>query len=282
MNITEAIAAAAARLEKSGVAEHRREASSLLRFVLDKDQTFLIAHPEYVLSESEESEFNVVIERRAGREPYHYIVGTREFYGLDFEVSPGVLIPRPETEILVEDAIAFCSNIDDPSIFEIGVGSGCISISLLYNLKNANGIAVDISSSALEIAAKNARRHGVFDRLKLCESSLFDNLEGRFDLIVSNPPYIPDSDLDGLQKEVVQYEPHSALFGGADGLGIVRQIVAGAPDFLKPGGRLLIEIGFGQAEAVEKMFDTEIWSSVDFLLDFQGISRVARADLRTP
>lgn len=281
MNIAAAIKMAGERLSNAGIDEHRREASSLLAHVIGRELVFLIAHPEYELTGSEASSFNEAVGRRASREPFQYIVGHKEFYGLDFEVSSGVLIPRPETEILVEDAISIISGSVDPTFFEIGVGSGCISVSILHQAKGAHADGVDISGDALTVAAKNAIRQGVADRLTLRRADVYENLTGSFDLIVSNPPYIPNDDLASLQAEVGQFEPHAALFGGDDGLDVVRRIVRGAPEFLKPRGYLLIEIGFGQAESVKSMFDPTIWEGVEFLHDMQRIPRIAKARSRS-
>ena len=277
MNISEAIGFAAVRLRDAGIANERREASSLLAFVLGREDVFLIAHPEYELAENEAAAFEKVVSRRALREPFHYIVGRKEFYELEFEVAPGVLIPRPETEILVEAAISIISGTESPVFYEIGVGSGCISISILHNVNTAAAVGVDISDTALSITAKNADRHGVGDRLTLRQADVFDGLSGAFDLMVSNPPYIEDGDFESLQAEVGGFEPHTALLGGPDGLSIVRRIVADASSFLKPHGFLLIEIGYGQAESVKELFDVDMWESVEFLPDLQGISRIVKA-----
>ena len=279
MNISAAINSAADTLDKAGITEHRREAASLLAFVLNREPVFLIAHPEYELNIAESKVFAEAVSRRASREPFQYITGHQEFYGLDFEVGPGVLIPRPETEILVENAISILSDYEDPKFFEIGVGSGCISVSILHNVQKAFADGVDISNIALSVAKRNAATHHVEERLKLREADAFDNLTGKFDLIVSNPPYIPTGDLGSLQSEVGLFEPHSALFAGADGLDIVRRIVAGAPQFLNPKGFLLIEIGFGQSESVKELYDDSIWESINYLADQQNILRVVKARL---
>lgn len=279
-HIAAAIAAAAAKLQAAGIDDARREASSLLAFVLAKDAVFLFAHPEFTLSNDETANFAAVVERRANREPFHYIVGQKEFYGLEFLVAPGVLIPRPETELLVEDAINFLSELPQPQFLEIGVGSGCISVSILHNVPRSTAVGVDISQTALDIAAENAKRLHVAERFTLKLGDVYEDVEGKFDLIVTNPPYIPDSDLANLQTEVAGFEPHSALFGGSDGLDIVRRIVAGAPRFLKAGGQILIEIGFGQAASVKELFDAEIWGEIGFIRDLQGIERHVKAKFR--
>ena len=280
MNIFAAIDSAAIRFRDAGIANERREASSLLAFVLGREDVFMIAHPEYELSKSEAAAFENVVKRRALREPFHYIVGRKEFYGLEFEVAPGVLIPRPETEILVEAATSIMSGTESPAFYEIGVGSGCISVSILQNVNTARAVSVDISETALSVTARNADRHGVAGRLTLRKADVFEALFGAFDLIVSNPPYIEDGDLESLQTEVGGFEPHTALFGGRDGLDIIKRIVAEAPEFLKSHGFLLIEIGFGQAGSVKELFAAAVWESVEFLPDLQGISRIVKARMR--
>lgn len=282
VNIRSAIDLGAATLLAAGVAESRREAASLLAFVLGREKVFLTAHPEYELTPSENTAFNAVVGRRARREPFQYITGRQEFFGLDFAVDGNVLIPRPETEILVAEAINQIAPVDAPRFCEIGVGSGCISISILYNVIQAMAVGLDISPAAISVAGANAVRHNVADRLVLDESDVFSALSGKFDLIVSNPPYIPDADIDLLQTEVAGYEPKSALAGGIDGLVIVRRIVADAPKYLKRGGSLLIEIGFDQETRVKEMFNPEIWTAVTFLHDLQGIARTVKARAAWP
>ncbi len=280
MNISAATDSAAEILREAGVPEFRREASSLLAFVLQKDSVSLVAHPEYELTSDEAASFGAVVQRRANHEPFQYIVGRQEFYGLEFEVTPDVLIPRPETEILVESAIEILSELENPRFCEIGVGSGCISVSILHNSASASAVGVDISRAALEAAARNAVKHGAGDRLTLREADVFDGLSGTFDLIVSNPPYVPDGQLESLQAEVRQFEPRVALSGGDDGLVVIKRIIAGAPEFLRAEGFMLIEIGFDQAEIVKELLNPAMWSSVEFLADLQGIPRIVKARLR--
>lgn len=262
----------------SGIEQPRREAASLLAFTLEKDKTFLIAHPEYELSDVEENRFEGFLQRRAAREPFQYITGKQEFYGLDFFVSPDVLIPRPETELIVEAAIEIFHGTQRARFYEIGVGSGCISVSILHEIKSASADGFDISCEALRIAEKNAETHRVSDRLNLKISDVFEALENeKFDLIVSNPPYISRQDAGNLQPEVRNFEPLKALTDGADGFVITEKIITGAPTFLKSGGFLLLEIGFGQASRVSRMFSPEVWSDVKILPDLQGIPRMVRA-----
>lgn len=277
MNIAEALAQASSTLASAGVSESRREASSLLSFVIIRPAAFLIAHPEYELTEDERARYTDAVGRRSRREPFQYITGKQEFYGLEFDVGPGVLIPRPETEILVEAAIERLSPLDSPRLLEIGVGTGCISIAVLHSVKHASAVAVDISPIALRTAGRNANKHEVGDRLTLQMGDVFEGLNGSFDLIASNPPYVPATDIAGLQPEVRDFEPHLALSGGLDGLDVVQRIVAGASQLLNSGGSLLIEIGFGEADGVRQIVDPSIWDDVRFLPDLQGIPRIFAA-----
>lgn len=280
MKISEAIDMTAALLLESGITEARREATSLLGFAIKKDKIFLIAHPDHELDEPELKYFIHLVNRRMVREPFQYIAGRQEFYGLEFNVSADVLIPRPETEILVEQAIRELSKTSKPAFLEIGVGSGCISISVLNELQHAGAVGVDISERALAVTQANAEKHHVEDRLTLRRADLYDGISEKFDLIVSNPPYVPREQISGLQTEVARYEPHIALDGGPGGLVIIERIIAKAPNFLASGGRLLIEIGFGQAESVERLFLPAIWDAAEFINDLQGIPRVVTARLR--
>lgn len=280
-NIYETLKTAAGILHQSEIIEPRREASSLLAFALQKDKTFLIAHPEYKLTEKEEKRFRDFLQRRARHEPFQYIRGNQEFFGLNFALSPDVLIPRPETELIVEAAIEILREKENPQFCEIGIGSGCISISILHEVKNASAAGLDISGSALEIAKVNAENNGVSERLKLKISDVFEILQNeKFDLIVSNPPYVPSRDFSALQAEVRDFEPKIALTDGKDGLSIIEKIVREAPSFLKPNCFLLMEIGFNQSNKVREMFDMKIWQSIEFLPDLQGIPRMLKAQIK--
>ncbi|HEX8288838.1 MAG TPA: peptide chain release factor N(5)-glutamine methyltransferase [Pyrinomonadaceae bacterium] len=273
-NVSEILREATEILRENGVAEPRREAASLLAFTLSKDKTFLISHDDYELSREEQKKIRDFLNRRANREPFQYITGFQEFYGLDFFVAPGVLIPRPETELIVENAIKILSELENSRFCEIGIGSGCISISILHEVKNSTAIGLDVSPKALEITQKNAVKHKVADRLQTKISDVFAVFEAeKFDLIVSNPPYIAVEDISTLQREVRDYEPLVALTDGGNGLSIVEKIVRNSPNFLKPGGFLLMEIGFDQARKVSEMFDSEKWQSLEILQDLQGIPR---------
>jgi len=283
MKIAEALEKATVALANGGVADPRREAGSLLAFSLKKDKTFLIANSDRELSAGEVTHYLDNIDRRANREPYQYIVGMQEFYGLEFVVTRDVLIPRPETEILVEQAIGILSNKPSTTFCEIGVGSGCITVSVLKNVPEARAIAVDISNEALEVARSNAQRHGVENRVEFIRSDVYDSVPAAaFDAVLSNPPYVPETDLESLQAEVRDHEPIVALAGGPNGLEVIERIIKGAPERLVDAGSMLIEIGFNQFQYVNLMLDSDVWRQVEFLPDLQGIPRILKAAKRPP
>ncbi|MFN6962618.1 MAG: peptide chain release factor N(5)-glutamine methyltransferase [Pyrinomonadaceae bacterium] len=278
--VSELLARAAADLAASGVAEPRREASSLLAFALGKDRTFLVAHPECVVGGDDERRFIDLVARRAAREPLQYLTGRQEFYGLDILVTPDVLIPRPETEMVVENALPLLSA--GGSFCEVGVGSGCISIAILKHSRAARAVGLERSPAAIEVARRNALAHGVEGRLELRESDVFSALgDETFEVIVSNPPYIPADQMATLQQEVRGFEPRMALTDEADGLSVVRRIVDQTRRYLRPGGHLIMEIGFQQAEDAAAMFDLERdWQSLRIADDLQGIPRCVVARLK--
>lgn len=280
MIVEECLKSAAAKLTDAGIENPRFEAASLTALAIKRDRTFLIAHPEYELTAAERRRYSDLLERRSSRVPFQQLRGTQEFYGLDFEVTPEVLIPRPETETLVEAAIAELRDIEKARFCEIGTGSGCISVAMLANLPNAVAIASDVSATAVEVARRNAKRNGVDPRVEFLVSDVFDSIDGDgFDAIVTNPPYIHADDIPTLQIEVRDHEPLVALTDGGDGLSIIRRIVTDSPARLKPNGLLLMEIGHRQSDAVEAMFSREIWTDVHFLKDLQNIDRTVYARL---
>ena len=281
MKIGDVVREIAQILESRDVPEPRREASLLVCLAIKKDRVFLIAHSEYELSADERSLLQDFTNRRADREPYQYIAGQQEFYGLEFDVTPDVLIPRPETEILVERAIlSLTKRQGSPTFLEVGVGSGCIAVSILANAANSTAQGVDISEKALAVAGRNASKHGVSERLRLFLSDVYASVEQRdFDLIVSNPPYVPNAEIETLQPEVRDFEPYLSLSDGGTGLSIIEKLIRGSAKFLKPGGELFIEIGFDQSRRVQNMFDPSQWETVEFLPDLQGIPRIVHATL---
>jgi release factor glutamine methyltransferase len=264
-------------LNSAGVPESRRNAVSLLGEVIGKDRTFLIAHSDDLLKDSEVTQFQTLIARRSKGEPLQYITGFQDFYGRTFKVNPDVLIPRPETELLVEAALELLGDADANGIVcDVGTGSGCIVISLLCERHRLRGIALDISERALQVARINAKTHEVEQRISFIASDCFQslNVNCKFDLIVSNPPYVSLSDLKGLQREVRDYEPDIALTPGSDGLIVIRRLLNESAHFLKHRGHLVMEIGFDQGEAVAQLIDPGVWRLLQIRSDLQGIPRI--------
>jgi release factor glutamine methyltransferase len=269
--VTEATAA----LQTAEITEPRMEAVSLLMHTLNVDRTFILAHTERELNAEELQKFREFVRRRASREPLQYITGVQEFFKLKFEVTPDVLIPRPETELIVEAALDLLRHDTAPVIADIATGSGCIIVSLLHELDGARGVATDNSLAALDVARRNAKRHGVADRLELIQTDLVCALSttANCSLIVSNPPYIPGADIDTLSPEVRDHEPRDALASGDNGLAHIRELLRTTPPLLCDGGHLIFEIGFGQADQVRESIDQQLWELVEIKNDLQNIPR---------
>ena len=264
---------AAASLARAGIATASLDARLLLQHVLGLSHASLIADANVMITDQEANEFYELLLRRQGREPISRILGKREFYGLEFWLNHATLDPRPDTETLVEEALRF----KPEKILDLGTGTGAIIISLLANLPNAVAIATDLAPKALEMAARNALAHGVADRLKLIQSDWFAEIDDQFDMIVSNPPYIPEAEITTLEPEVVNNDPHLALSGGVDGLVAYRKIIHAAPAALKPGGRLILEIGKGQETAILGLLAAAGFAGMQQLTDLSGIIRVISA-----
>jgi release factor glutamine methyltransferase len=255
----------------------RRDAELLLMHVVGCDRTYLLTHPVAELTPKQAAAYESWIARRARNEPVQYITGEQEFYGLKFCVTPDVLIPRPETEHLVETALAHANKGEQLRIADVGTGSGAIAVALAHALPNARITALDVSSAALDVARENAAKHRVAVRIQFVESDLLAGVSGAsFDMIVSNPPYVAESEV--LEPQVRDFEPIIALYAGADGLSVYRRLVPQADGALKPGGWLLMEMGHGQHDALAEMLAS--WSNVSFMNDLQGIPRVACAQKR--
>ncbi len=275
ISIGDALRQAAEVLDENGVADARREAGALLSHVIARDRTFLISHAEDAIGESELRRFVEAIARRAAGEPAQYITGTQDFYGRAFRVRPAVLIPRPETELLVEAALSVMNA--NARICDVGTGSGCIAITLLCERADASAVAIDVSEAALEVARENASELSVGHRIKLVRSDCFTALNSKtdkFDLIVSNPPYVSAKMLSGLQREVRDHEPQIALSPGEDGLSVIRRLLLESPAFMQIGGHLIMEIGFDQGEAVRQLVDQNVWTLKEILPDLQCIPRI--------
>lgn len=286
MTLREALSTAAARLadDEHLRAQAHRDAELLLLHALEISRVTLLAYPHREVRPDQLALYERVVARRLQHEPIQYIIGQQEFYGLRFQVSPAVLIPRPETEHLIESVLDLLA-IDEAErrirIVDVGTGSGAIAIALAVHLPHAEIIAVDLSSEALVVATTNAREHGVAHRIRFLQSDLLlalsrDEATGEaFDAIVSNPPYIPESDRAALHPEVRDHEPATALFAGVEGLDVYRRLIPQAYSALKPNGVLALEIGHGQREGLASLLD--IWNDVSFVDDLQQIPRVALA-----
>jgi release factor glutamine methyltransferase len=274
------------RLEAAGCETPRLDAQVLLAHVLGRDRTWLYAHPQAPLSENELARFNALICRRERREPVAYLTGHKAFFGLDFEVTPDVLIPRPETELLVETAIQIFKErwiVSNLTIADIGTGSGCIAITLAQNLPGAAVFGIDRSNKALKVARRNAIRHQVLDQITFLSGDLLAPLPAPVDLIVSNPPYIsrPELASPDLASEVRQYEPALALDGGEDGLALIQRLLAQARPKLKTGGSLLIEIGSTQGHPVSELAKAYFPNAeIQIKKDLAGLDRLLVIHIR--
>ena len=275
-------------------------AELLLMHALGRDRAWIYAHPEHELESATRDQYFSLIARRASGVPTQHLTGHQEFWGLDFEVTPDVLIPRPETEHVIEVALERLGVGSDAAslrrnetfrIADVGTGSGCIAIALAHELPAARIVATDISAAALEVARRNAARHGVASRIDFIECNLADFLvhESRitsheprsFDLIASNPPYIGRREAPTLPREVREHEPAAALFGGETGTEIYAPLIAQASMLLKGGGILVLELGHNSAAHVSRLLDAPEWTSAAITNDLAGIPRIASA-LRNP
>jgi len=277
LSIAQAMLKASHSLREAGVAEARQDAALLLLHILDCNRTFLITHSEDPLSAEVEKTYLDFVERRGGGEPLQHITGRQAFFKLEFAVNKDVLIPRPETELLVEVALSLLTETQAATfVCDVGTGSGCIAISLLHERKNVKVLGIDLSPAALLVAQRNARRLGVADRFQLLASDRFAALTPAavFPMIVSNPPYATEAELPGLQREVRDHEPHLALTAGPDGLSIIRRLLVEAPDYLVKRGHFLFEIGFDQDAAVQSLINKSVWEVLDIHKDLQGIPRI--------
>jgi release factor glutamine methyltransferase len=258
--VADMLASLRRRLAAAGIASPALDARLLVMAATGLPHEALIAGPDRTLAPDEAHGLAELVGRRLAREPLSRILGEREFYGRAFSIGPASLDPRPDTETLVECALSFATTTMAPlNILDLGTGSGAILVTLLAELPNARGTGTDISTAALEVARANALRHGVAERARLVCADWCRGVDGRFDLIVSNPPYIASRDIVRLESEVRDYDPHLALDGGSDGLGAYRAIAAAAGPLLAPGGLVALEIGAGQESAVSTVFVGHRW-----------------------
>lgn len=272
---------AVAALVKAGVENARLDAELMLACAAGVSRVRVIAG-DVALDEAARRAYAALVERRVAREPLAYILGRKEFYSLDFEVTPAVLIPRPETETLVAAALADLAARPAARVLDLGTGSGAIALAIAVHAPHAAIVASDISPAALAVARRNAARLGLADRVAFRHADCFDVRDGgvalgRFDLIVTNPPYIVDAEVATLQPEVARWEPRLALAGGPDGLGFYRRLAAHLPDYLSVEGRLIVEIGEGQDDAVTVILRAAGGGLVERLRDLSGLVRVLTA-----
>ncbi len=295
------------QLREANVQSFTLAAELLLLHVANRDRAWLYAHPEEILSADTASQYSALIQRRAKGEPTQHLTGKQEFWGLEFEVSADVLIPRPETEHLIEVALDRLAvrelragrpplvTGNGHTIVDVGTGSGCIAIALAKELLGATVYATDISVAALDVARRNAARHGFSDRIHFLESNLFEGFSSivyperslrratchsplSFDLIVCNPPYVGRRDAESLPQEVRDHEPSAALFAGEEGYELYRALIPQATRHLQPGGLLVLELGYNTLPAVQPLLDPSHWTNVSVTNDLAGIPRVLAAE----
>ncbi len=278
--IREIVAVASDRLREAGIATSANlDARLLAQHVLGWDATRLLTHAGEAAPPNFDANYQPLVARRLAREPLAYITGQREFFGLEFEVTRDVLIPRPETEMIVEAVLASMPTIQLFTMIDVCTGCGNIAVAVAHERTNARVVATDLSATALEVARRNAARYGVENRVSFLHADLFGELTGPVDVITANPPYVAERNAPGLQPEVANYEPGLALFGGGhEGLATIERLVSEAPALLRPGGGLIFEFGLGQEIEVEGLIrqQTEL-TLVDLKRDLQGIARTAIA-----
>jgi release factor glutamine methyltransferase len=277
VTIVDALKDAGERLRAGSVPNDLLDAQTLLAEAGGFDRTYLIINFTQQLPEHLLAKFQAMVNRRAGGEPLQYITGRQEFFGLEFEVTPDVLIPRPETELIVEETIRITERdrIASPLMLDAGTGSGCIAVTLARELDDARVVASDVSEAALRVARRNAVRHGLVDRVGFVASDLLDSFaEEEFaDFILSNPPYVSEEEMPSLQREVRDWEPRLALTDSNDGLSFYRRLLKDAPKRLKSGGHLICEMGYMQSDRISAMVNHQVWGGVRLLDDLQGIPR---------
>lgn len=289
ITIGKALGCGAEALKRAGVPDPDIEARYLLEHILGFKRHELFMNSGKALGKKDLSTFTEYIERRSRREPAQYITGTAHFMGMEFKVTRATLIPRPETEILSEEAINTLKNEfrGEGVIIDLCTGSGCVAISIAKELEKARLYATDISGEALDVAKDNARRHGVEAQVSFLQGDLFspfESVEGGYDIrgkatmMVANPPYVSQAQAGGLEPEVRDFEPHGALFAGGDGLLVIRRIIKASPPYLIKGGYLLMEIGYGQAETVKDIFaKNPYFNHIEIKRDLSGVERIVKA-----
>jgi release factor glutamine methyltransferase len=267
-------------LKENGSETPRLDAEILLAHARKTPRIKLYTEFDEVLTDAVRATMRDMVKRRANREPVAYLVGHREFFSLSFEVAPGVFIPRPDTETLVMETLSLAKGMESPSILELCAGSGCVCVSLAVNLPSARLTAVELEPIPLAIAQKNAEKHKVRDRIDFRQGNLFEPVPAgtKFDFVVSNPPYVADGEIPGLEPEISRHEPRAALAGGADGLEVIRRLAEQTPQYLKPGGSLLFELSPEQVPAAKGLFEAkpDVYDAPVVHNDMAGLGRVIR------
>lgn len=261
------------QLQQTGSQSPALDARLLISFALNMTHEAFVLNNEQKLSDEEIDTIHHLIEQRVAGKPVAKIIGKKEFYGRDFKTTMDTLDPRPDSETLIETVLKK-SDYDKPIVLDLGTGTGCLVLTLLAEMPTARAIAVDQSLAALNVAKENAWTIGVEDRVVFIQSDWFDQVLGQFDIIISNPPYIPQGDIDGLAKDVREYDPMSALVGGVDGLDPYRVIIPQSKTFLKPGGLIVFEVGQGQSDDVATLLENAGFGDVGIVSDLAGIGRV--------
>ncbi len=264
-------------LEDAGISDADTDAGLLFEAVTGRDRTYRLLHPEEEIPEEQMAEYRNLLERRAAHEPCQYIIGSCEFYGLTFEVNPNVLIPRQDTEVLVEEALKEIPK--EACVLDLCTGSGAIAVALKHSRNDLQVIASDLSEKALDVAKRNGDRNGC--EISFLQSDLFEKIDPakQFDLIVSNPPYVTDAEYEELMPEVKEHEPKLALTAGAEGLDIYKRLISEAPNYLKPEGRLMVEIGYLQGESVRSLYEANGFREIRIIKDLAGLDRVVAGKL---
>ena len=266
------------RIKELGVENPGLESSLLLSNVLGLNRSEIYIHPEKEIDIKDVKRFKRILKRRTAREPLSYILGQTEFYSRRFVVSRDVLVPRPETELLVEEALKAVKGLSSPRIVDVGTGSGCIAITICGEKRDSNVFATDISIEALKVAQVNARINGVEKNIRLlCADFLACFKKGFFDIVVSNPPYISDSDLALIDSDIRDFEPNKALSGGEDGLYCIRRIINGSMSVLRNGGWCILEVGEDQDHRVKELFKQTGFGEISLIKDLSGVNRVVKA-----
>jgi release factor glutamine methyltransferase len=283
VKLAQALHEAAEALRAAGIGDARLEAEVLLRHALDLDRAHLYARLQEDLSPGDQAAFHSLLTRRLAHEPAAYIVGQREFYGLDLETTPAALIPRPETELLVEKAIACACHHERPLIVDVGTGNGAIAVALAVHLPQAALVAIDVSREALALAVRNAQRHGVENRISFLQADLLAPLAQPADIMAANLPYVCSADWEALPPEIGEHEPRAALDGGPDGLREIERLLEQAPSRLRPGGSLLVELGPPQAVAALVLARRRFpGAAARILPDAAGLDRLLAIDTPSP